>query len=364
MLILACMLALTWTPAAKADSGTPVIFIHGLKGSALVDAQGDTAWVTGLQALALRTPDLRLPLRWFDGQQARDELHATVPLENVRVIPWLLQEEVYGPFLRAMRQGSAPFYAFAYDWRRDNHESLRLLTRFVEQVRAKHNGQKVRIVAHSMGGLITLPLLNAHPDYSQAVAFAGVPFGGGIGFLLDMHHGTATGLNRVILAPEVLFTFPSLYVFFPEDGHGLQTNSGAPIAANLFDVQTWRRLGLSVFAPTRKALLQETAEAYLAEALLRARLFRQGLVAQAVNYPPILVVSSQSTPTLMHLVQDGPKSVDGWDFETAPRVPGDGRVAYLDSLPPVGIPHRVLLSLHEHSALLNDPGVIAAIEQL
>ena len=59
---------------------TPLVFIHGIKGSKLVDTQGRCQWVTALQALALETPKLALPMSFKNGIQARDELRAVEPL--------------------------------------------------------------------------------------------------------------------------------------------------------------------------------------------------------------------------------------------------------------------------------------------
>jgi pimeloyl-ACP methyl ester carboxylesterase len=347
------------TPSSHAQGGilrgSPLVFIHGFKGSTLVNHDGEIQWLSGLQALGLRTPNLALPLQWSGDAQARDGLSAGQILDQVNVIPWIASEKVYGPWLEAAREMGHPFYPFAYDWRRDNLESLEQFSRFIESVRRENQGAPVRVVAHSMGGLITLALLNQHPEYFQSVVFAGVPFAGGVGFLPDLHTGIPVGLNRKILSPAVLMTFPSVYALFPLNGTGLITVEGAPIPMDFFSADQWleKKLGTvdSVSVP------------FLSGALARAKKFRQLLVGKKQSYPPILVVSGRSQPTLVTAIRNGLQSYLGWDFESAPQLPGDGRVAERDSVPPEGVPYRQMFSEKEHSGQLNDPVVIREIQK-
>src|SRR4051812_29249744 len=113
VLLLAC---------ARAQAADPTVFIHGIKGSVLEDAEGGTRWLTLAQALGLSTPELALPLAWDqDGNQKRDGLKATRPLDRVTFVPGLASADVYGKFIEAMPE---PFAAFAYDWRRENRETV------------------------------------------------------------------------------------------------------------------------------------------------------------------------------------------------------------------------------------------------
>jgi len=42
--------------------------------------------------------------------------------------------------------------------------------------------------------------------------------------------------------------------------------------------------------------------------------------------------------TLSYIIKDGPRSVRGYDFESAKKDMGDGRLRPSDTLPPAGIP--------------------------
>lgn len=340
----------------------PLVFVPGLKGSVLADVTGKTAWVTGLQALGLSTPPLALPLNWNDGVQQRDLLRPSGILAKVSVIPHLLDEKVYGPWLEAAARMNRPFHPFAYDWRRDNLESLAGLEAFIDSIRGKYGVARVKVVAHSMGGLLTLALLNRRPEIFHSVVFAGVPFAGGIGFLPDLHVGTPVGLNRRILAPEVLFSFPSVYSLFPTDGSGLENAQGQPVAMDFYSVDGWKRHRLGIFSEDHDNVVER--ERYLDAALKVARNFRALLQPEQHAYPPIIVVASGGLPTLARARLNGPKSIRGVDFDTSPKEPGDGRVRLRSALPPGGISYRLIASDSEHTQLLNDPSIIEMIGNL
>ena len=342
----------------------PMVFVHGFKGGTLVGPEGELGWLSGRAALGWQTPSLRLPLAWDGELQRRDAWRPGAPLRQVTVVPWLLEESVYAPWLDAAESWGYPIYPFTYDWRRDNLESLTSLTAHVEAVRQRHGGGPVRLVAHSMGGLISLPLINAHPEYFHDVIFAGVPFRGGSGFLPDLHVGTAVARNEDLLSPAVVFSFPAAYGFFDLEGTGLAEADGRPRPIDWFSAAAWADAGLGLFAPqaARPAGLTDAElTTFLQRALTRARQFRALQVATTGPYPPILVILARNRPTYVTAWHGGPRSVRGWDFDSAPRELGDGRVAERFALPPDGIPFQRCESLAGHVELLGDPVVHACL---
>lgn len=355
--------------SATPPEPAPVVFIHGIKGARLAAPDGSIRWISALQALGLSTPSLALPMTWdpgTDGAQARDALTPNGILERIVFFPRLLAAEVYGPWLEsASARLGRPFHAFAYDWRRENLETVAELERFLVE---KGGGRPAHVVSHSMGGLVTLALLNARPELFASVTFAGTPFPGGVGFLLDLHAGTRTGFNPWIVGPAVLATFPSVYSLFPDGGESplLEADGRSPISVDLFAAADWRRLGLGLFAASPPGG-PDAFEAFLSRALARAREFRRRLADPAPGvartWPPTLAVLSRAHPTLDRVVRGGPRSVRGWDFETAPREPGDGRVAARNALPPARLAARIEETSREHVDLLNDPAVIEAIRR-
>lgn len=340
----------------------PLVFIHGFKGSTLTDPQGNLRWLTWWQALGLASPDLRLPLVWNGDSdtQRRDDLAAKEPLRRVA---W---HDIYAPFLDWAEASGRAFYPFAYDWRRDNLESVRNFVAFLKTISGLHGGVKVQVAAHSMGGLISFVALNRSPDLFHSVLFAGVPFSPGISFLEDMHAGTATGLNKRILSPQVLFTFVSRYSFFPWETpeSALVEQTGDSIPHDWYSADDWERQKLGIFAMTDAVQVTEQHRTHLRMALRRASEFRRLLVSKeekSFQYPPVAVLASDRHPTLATVVRDGPRAVRGWDFHTAAKKPGDNRVEFPRAMPPEGVPYTVHKTAREHGYLLNDTRQVAAI---
>ena len=329
----------------------PLIFIHGIKGATLNDANGREVWLSRWQALGLSSPDLALPLAWNGDSQASDSLAPGEILSWIPIIPFY-RAAVYGPWLDAARGLGRPFFPFAYDWRRDNRETAARFESFLEQVRRSTGAARVEVVAHSMGGLITLSVLNRRPELFHSVVFAGVPFDGGIGFLPDLQKGTANGLNKKILSPSVLATFPSVYSLFPNHGGNLLGADGGPVSVDFYHAEDWKRLRLGPYSRNRKP--SADFEVYFDRALAAALRFRESLKPAAVSYPPIGVVCGNHFPTIRNAVEKG----NEWSFPASQTSPGDGRVPEQTCLPPAPLAYKLFESKAEHSDLLNDPAVI------
>jgi pimeloyl-ACP methyl ester carboxylesterase len=353
-----------WGSVAVArEAAPPLVFIHGLKGSELVSVDGKIQWLGTLAALGFRTPDLRLQTRFDDGTQPLGPLQPGKILARINVLPVLIGVDVYGPWLKAASGMNKAFYQFSYDWRRDNLETMATFAKFLESVKSRHGGKKVQVVGHSMGGMIALAVMNRNPELFDRLVLAGSPLGGGIGFLPDLHQGVSTGLNGDILGPDVLMTFPSVFAFFPDRPGSLVDASGQTLEVDFHWAQSWQTLKLGMYAEGRDPGVGYAG--FFEEALARAKRFRELLAPNpgAGDHPPVLVVAGKKVPTLVQAIQDGPNSELGWDFASAPRAPGDGRVAFEQALPPEGIKHEVFETTAEHTDLLSDKAVQKKIAQ-
>jgi pimeloyl-ACP methyl ester carboxylesterase len=269
----------------------------------------------------------------------RDELVASRIVEAARLAKIAPEVYVYHHLLRALedyggyREGDwanppeggdqDTFYVFAYDWRRDNVESARLLVKRVEALKLKLGRPDLRfnIVAHSMGGLVAryaamygdrdLPPEGAQPvpdwagtNFVGKIFMFGTPNGGSteaFAVLLEGYSVTE-GLRRRVhllnkLSREDVMTAPSIFQLLP---HGRQARfldaSLRPVAVDIYDPETWRRYGWSAAndpkfresyargaprgleAPTGRGTLEEL-DAYLDAVLLRARRFHEALDA-------------------------------------------------------------------------------------
>lgn len=338
----------------------PLVFIHGIKGGELQTEDGDVRWLSAPQALALSTPDLALETRFEPSGQPRDGLKPRGVLAKITIVPWIAEVGIYGAFLEAAGAMGAPFHPFAYDWRRENAETVTAFETFLEGLKAK-TGEPADVVAHSMGGLITLSLVHKRPELFRRVVFAGVPFKGGIGFLPDLQDGVSTGLNGQIVGRDVLATFPSVFSLFPLVNDHLLNADGTAVAMDFYDAAAWERNRLGPFYPGHQR--DDAYRAFLAEVLRRGKEFRLSLEGKEGHpYPPILSVASKTHTTLVKAIVGGPKGENGVDFVSAPGLEGDGRVAYRTMQVPAPVAFEEQMTDFDHTDMLSDPAVIARIK--
>jgi pimeloyl-ACP methyl ester carboxylesterase len=346
------------------NNESPLVFIHGIKGSKLTDLNSNkTDWLTLGQALAFSTPDLRLPLQWKDGQQLKDSHIPAEPLGKITLVPGIIEVKNYSGILEVAPKKYKYFFPFSYDWRRSNLESLSEYLVFLRNIVQKYK-KPVKVIAHSMGGLLTLAAMQKEPELFDTVFFVGVPFNGGIGFLEDLHPGTATGLNRKILSPEVLASMPSVYSLFPLNATNELLDGNKSIRVDFFEPQSWSELKIGPFA--HEFAYKEQFQKYFPRALEEAKIFRKSLIEGKLlsagkiltKQPKVFVIAGKSLVTLNQVIRNGPKSTYGWDFQSAAKEPGDGRVSAKNAYPPAGIEYKEFESKFEHSALLNDPAVL------
>jgi Lecithin:cholesterol acyltransferase len=315
----------------------PVIVIPGILGSRIVNRRtGEVVWPSvfrsDVDGLSLpTTPDLAAN---------RDELVAGRIVEAARLAKIAPEVYVYHHLLRALenyggyREGdwnnppeggdADTFYVFAYDWRRDNVESARLLVRNVEALKLRLGRPDLRfnIVAHSMGGLVAryaamygdrdLPAAGAapRPDWAGAnfvskIFMFGTPNGGSMEALSVLLEGYSVteGLRRRVhllnkLSREDVMTAPSIFQLLPHPAQARFLDVHLrPLAVDLYDPGTWRHYGWSAVndpefreayargaprgleAPTGKGTLAEL-DAYFETALTRARRFHEALDAR------------------------------------------------------------------------------------
>lgn len=113
----------------------PVVFVHGLKCSYLLDERtGKYAWVTPQMLVRnKRFGDLSLPTtRDQHGSQHTDNLRPHKVIRQIKIGPGTFP--VYGPCLEELERQGRQVHAFSYDWRRDLFESTDKLLEFVEKV--------------------------------------------------------------------------------------------------------------------------------------------------------------------------------------------------------------------------------------
>lgn len=301
----------------------PIIVIPGIMGSKLVNPKTDeVVWVRLSEA---KSDDLRLPIS-PNLAANRDDLVATDIVDRVKISRFLPGISVYSDLIDFLEKKAGyrrgnwdiplsdddqdTYYIFAYDWRRDNVESARLLIQKIEKLKAKLKKPDIKfdILAHSMGGLITRYAAmygttdlseNPKPTWAGAKHFEkifllGTPNEGSMNALETLNAGysidtpIAGRIRPGYMNREVAFTIPSVYQLLP---HGKSAKfydeNLKPFDLNIYDPKTWRKYGWTItadkeFQAKTGKLKRAEAEKYFEAVLHRAKLFHQALDVKTV----------------------------------------------------------------------------------
>ena len=261
----------------------PVIIIHGLTGSTLVDAEtGKQFWPGSLGTLAFS--DYRHLAQMSTEDREGEGLVAGDLMYDVAGV------DFYGELLQTLTKAgrmvrSVPgepvgnqrrrFYVLAYDWRKDNLVAVRKLHAMIEQVRRDYGDPQLRvdIIAHSNGGLITNYYLRYGPHDLPAegpftpwhegdqrirrVVMLGTPALGAVTSLERLVYGTRVGLRMI--PEEVMATFVTPFEALPHPRtRPIIDEDGKPLAIDLYDVRTWRERRWGVFSPVVAGRIRES----------------------------------------------------------------------------------------------------------
>jgi len=315
----------------------PVIIIPGILGSELVNAETkERVWIN---LSAAKTDGLSLPVS-PDLAQNRDQLVATRIIERAKISAFLPEVSIYEALIQAMERyggysegdwenpdrstgGLDKYYVFAYDWRRDNVENARLLTRKMEELKRRLGDDELRfnVIAHSMGGLVAryaamygdadLPFDGEKPvpDWTGARHFNkifmfGVPNEGSMATLELLQKGYRVGGFTIrVLDREAAITSPAVFQLLPHRAAARFYDEDLnPLDVDLYNPETWKKYGWSAYADTafrsrfageanaagagangRKSEFAGVSladfDAYFANTLARAKLFHDALGA-------------------------------------------------------------------------------------
>lgn len=257
----------------------PVIIIPGLMGSKLASPEDGEIWIGSLWDLlfsdyrnaALRIdPETLLPdpgnVRpvGIAGKFAGRNFYEPI-IETLETVGGFRRAEAGSPVDSSGRY----YYVYAYDWRLDNVESVRGLSRLVEQIRTDHGDpdMKVDIIAHSMGGMIAryylrygtvdvtedneFPINYHGADRVRRIVILGTPNMGSVESMRAFIVGRRIGLRTI--PPQVMLTFPSFYQLFPHPlTDWLVDMRGRPFGLDPFDISTWKRFRWGLFDAARR----------------------------------------------------------------------------------------------------------------
>lgn len=358
----------------------PVVLIHGLMGSTLVErGSGKEFWPGGIGALAFS--EYRELTRMKAAEDAGgglvpgDLFYGVGRVDYYKALTDTLEN--VGRFKRG-QPGEAihaddrrRYYVLLYDWRKENLEAVRQLHALIEQIRIDYGDPDlaVDILAHSNGGLIANYYLRYGPNdvLDQAsftpwdegahrvrrVVLLGTPSLGAVTSLERLQQGFKIALRTVPV--EVLTTFATPFETLPHpEAQVVFSPEGQPIAFDFYDPETWRSRQWSVFSPEVSARVVASApdaaagEAQLAALqalfvhhLQRAKRFQLSLSAPVrSNGVEVAAFGGDCTMTPARAVLDRGKAgerlvirpeeiqdrVDGVDYERLLLQPGDGLV--------------------------------------
>jgi len=346
---------------ARNDS-TPIVFVPGWAGSTLVDSKGEAKWLDAWETLGLKTPSLALPLTWENGVQAHDELKPGEILKGVQILG-LFGQEIYGSWLESAGKLKRPVYQFVYDWRRDPLEVSAEFKEFLAHVSTEHSGAKLDVVGHSLGALYVMAALNQCPEFFNQAIMVGAPFAGDINGFIDVHEGVSIGLNDRILSPEVIFSFPSVFVFLPDQESRITGKDGTPQNLDFYSVEEWKTRRLGAFLSVTDPNQIRQMVTFLETALDHAKEFRRSLDPKPMIYPKIRIVSGNTIPTRAWAIQDDPLKRE-LDLNSYLREMGDGETRVQDSIPKQGIPYELYYSNKSHIHLMDDPIILKLLANL
>lgn len=253
----------------------PVIVIHGLAGSTLVEADTGKEFFPGSLG-ALTFSDYRDLAQMSSANREGEGLVPGRLFTSVAGVDFygeLLDSlETVGHFKRGVPgqavdgpQDRRRYYVFLYDWRRDNVRAARKLHELIEQIRADYQDPNLRvdIIAHSNGGSIANYYLRYGPrdvlDDAQPqpwdegdkrirrLVMLGTPTLGAATSLERLMYGMRIAVRTVPI--EVMATFVTPFQALP---HPLERPivdlDGRPVDLDIYDPQVWKSRKWGVYS--------------------------------------------------------------------------------------------------------------------
>lgn len=269
----------------------PVILIPGTTRTKLIDTKtGITVWGNLFNFVGKHNETaLALPIDSSDLDQNRNNTGPGELLDEIAIIPKLVEMQLYTRFLRAMKNGGYRrgdidhprlgdnFFIFTYDWRLPHDTNARLLASKVEKLKAAlgPGTEKFDVIAHSSAVLIaryyalyggrditreTAP----EPDFSGAGNIRKLilvnPAHQGLVFAFHILHEGFRPVHWVFMrrfTPYEIFTHPAFFMMMPRyDLETFVSQNGRPAGVSLYRADDWVKYGWSVFSKEEQNRLQ------------------------------------------------------------------------------------------------------------
>ncbi len=306
---------------------------------------------------------------------------AELDVDAADVVPDGPIPNAYGALLRALAT-SHDVRPFAYDWRRSLGESAALLEAVLEAALAdaERHGQPIRLVAHSMGGLVVRAMLarpigqalwrRACAHEGSRFLMLGTPSAGAHAMaamllgrdglmqklaLLDLRAGQAELLR-------IVARFDGVLELLPADG-----------TVDLFEAATWRRLHAAdlgsergLFGGDRIAGSKSSEVAWSVPEPARleaARALRTAVAGVSLDPERTCYVAGVARATASDVSIDE-HAPPGRRVRVSATADGDGRVTWRSGIPSELAPRNVYYLDAEHGDLAATPSAFPAILEL
>lgn len=342
---------------SSVNESNPCVFVHGFLGSFLKETSTDKRIFCSIQqGLGRKQYDLSMPLfKQSEADTSSSFIVADGVFDYVRL--WGIKLKViYGQMIHTFAKRGRPFSSFVYDWREDLNVTGQKLENYLEDISTRYGKKKIQVIAHSMGGMLTYPILKRRPELFESVLFCATPFSPGITFLPDFHNGAGLGISA-----RMMFTFRSPYTFFPSLEHNHPALDGRSV--NFYDPDVWISNGLGIFQDGHSPTPEEYS--HLRSVLKSAHVYRKSFDSEpdmknrSPSWPPTtyLIGSAHSTLRTATSVIKNDRRI--WNFTPRPSnsLLGDGRLFLSSGTPPErhGItPHRVVNTKLDHMQLVTN----------
>jgi len=358
----------------------PVVFIHGWKASVLADkntGKDEFDYTFGVVMGLAKDPSIELPMEWdSDGNQIKDNLIATEACHSATCMCRMLKlGDIYGPLLDHLEK-TRDLHVFAYDWRLCLDETAANFTQFLIDVK-ETTGQSPQVVAHSMGCLITLNVLNHNPHIFHSILFGAGAMSPNASVAKDyslIGEKNTIVKNTTMFSPKINLTNPAALHFMAYPGERAlygkpntalfrDGDNDSPLDLDLHNISTWKQYKIGIYHPDSGVeVVTEKMETWFQSVLDKAHNFRLGLLPKntglkASDCPPISVLRGDHCDTeFSYIVRNNGSSGTSLDLkEGIGHLRGDGRVTLEDTVPPIDIPVcKIVTNAREHSEVLND----------
>jgi pimeloyl-ACP methyl ester carboxylesterase len=253
----------------------PLVLVPSILGTRMLDGRGRLAWGS--------------VRRLYFGEPLGDEAGARPAglLRGFTIVPGLLQYDVFGGLIRFLTVvgGYVPgedLHVLEYDWRGGVAQAGARLAELLERLRGAGE-ERFDLVGMSTGGLVARWAMAHASAAVRRVVYVGTPHRGSFAALWYIADGVQPAPLGKAFAGSAVGRFQTAWDALPQPGEPVFVDEGGePLRLDLYDPETWFRLGLCDREADPERRLQAAAQVQRA---LAAGAHADSFVIGAKNLP-------------------------------------------------------------------------------